>query len=119
MNDNYAGKRKVKSQVTLSDIHDGRNGTGADFSPSCFVFTLLIIILPLFHARQPLALTKQHSVTTSGFKTLKPSGYYTVSQEERPIFWEVIVSVILSKKLYTRTYMCPTPKGFRDTAISL
>jgi hypothetical protein len=38
-------------------------------------------------------------------------------QEERSIFWEVIVSVILSKKLYM--YMCPTPNGFQDTAISL
>jgi hypothetical protein len=40
-----------------------------------------------------------------------------VPQEERPIFWEVIVSVILSKKVYEN--MCPIPNGFRDTAISL
>jgi hypothetical protein len=40
-----------------------------------------------------------------------------VSQEERSIFWEVIVSVILSKKLYV--YMCPIPNVFRDGAISL
>jgi hypothetical protein len=33
------------------------------------------------------------------------------------IFWEVIVSVILSKKVYM--YMCPIPNGFRDKAISL
>jgi hypothetical protein len=38
-----------------------------------------------------------------------------VSQEERIIFWEVIVSVILSKKLYMN--MCPIPNGFRDRAI--
>jgi hypothetical protein len=37
---------------------------------------------------------------------------YRVSQEERKIFWEVIVSVILSKKLYVN--MCPIPNGFRD-----
>jgi hypothetical protein len=37
-----------------------------------------------------------------------------------PIFGEVIVSVILSKNLYTICmYMCPIPKGFRDRAISL
>jgi hypothetical protein len=42
---------------------------------------------------------------------------YRVSHEERSIFWEVIVSVILSKKLYM--IMCPIPKGFRDTAISV
>jgi hypothetical protein len=40
-----------------------------------------------------------------------------MSQEERSIFWEITVSVILSKKLYM--YMCPIPSGFRDTAISL
>jgi hypothetical protein len=38
-----------------------------------------------------------------------------VSQDERTIFWEVIVSVILSKKLYMN--MCPIPNGFRDRAI--
>jgi hypothetical protein len=40
-----------------------------------------------------------------------------VSQEEKSIFWETIVSVILSKKVYM--YMCPIPKGFRHRAISL
>jgi hypothetical protein len=40
-----------------------------------------------------------------------------VSEEERSIFWEVIVSFILSKKVYM--YMCPIPNGFRDSAISL
>jgi hypothetical protein len=38
-------------------------------------------------------------------------------QEERSIFREVTVSVILSKKLYM--YMCPIPNGFRDRDISL
>jgi hypothetical protein len=33
------------------------------------------------------------------------------------MFWEVIVSVILSKDMYL--YMCPIPNGFRDRAISL
>jgi hypothetical protein len=42
-------------------------------------------------------------------------GTYRVSQEERTIFWEVIVSVILSKKLNMN--MCPIPNGFRDRAI--
>jgi hypothetical protein len=42
---------------------------------------------------------------------------YKVSQEERSIFWEVIVSVILSKNVYM--IMCPIPNGFRDTAIWL
>jgi hypothetical protein len=40
-----------------------------------------------------------------------------VSQEERSIFWEVIVSVILNKKVCM--YMCPIPNGFRARAISL
>jgi hypothetical protein len=42
---------------------------------------------------------------------------HRVSQEERSIFWEVIVLVILSKKLYVN--MCPIPNGFRDRAIWL
>jgi hypothetical protein len=40
-----------------------------------------------------------------------------VSQEERSIFWEVIVSIILSRKIYM--YVCPIPNGFPDRAISL
>jgi hypothetical protein len=42
---------------------------------------------------------------------------HRVSEEEGSIFWEVIVSVILSKKVYM--YMCPIPNRFRDRAISL
>jgi hypothetical protein len=42
---------------------------------------------------------------------------YRVSQEEISVFWEVIVSVILSKRVFM--YMCPIPNGFRDRAISL
>jgi hypothetical protein len=40
---------------------------------------------------------------------------YRVSQEERTIFWEGIVSVILSKKLYKN--VCPILNGFQDRAI--
>jgi hypothetical protein len=40
-----------------------------------------------------------------------------VPQEEMSIFWEVIISVILSKKLYM--YRCPIPNDFLDRAISL
>ncbi|PNF42615.1 hypothetical protein B7P43_G01291, partial [Cryptotermes secundus] len=36
-----------------------------------------------------------------------------LSQEERSIFWEFI----LSKNVFM--YMCPIPNGFRDRAISL
>jgi hypothetical protein len=43
---------------------------------------------------------------------------YRMSQEERSVFWEVIVSVILSKKK-VYMYLCPIPNGFRDRAISL
>jgi hypothetical protein len=42
---------------------------------------------------------------------------YWVSQEERSIFREVIVLVILSKKVYT--YLFPIPNGFRDRDILL
>ena len=40
---------------------------------------------------------------------------YIVSQEESSIFWEVIVSVILSKNVYMN--MCPILNGFRDRGI--
>ena len=40
---------------------------------------------------------------------------YRVSQEEMSIFWEVIVSVILSKNLCVK--MFPIPNGFRDRVI--
>jgi hypothetical protein len=40
---------------------------------------------------------------------------YRVSQEERSIFWEAIVSVILSKNVYVN--MCPILNGFRDRGI--
>jgi hypothetical protein len=40
-----------------------------------------------------------------------------VSQEEKSIFWEVIVAVILSKIVYM--YMCFIPSSFQDTAVPL
>jgi len=42
---------------------------------------------------------------------------YRVSLEERSIFWENIVSVILSKNVYMN--MCPIPNGFRDRAVCM
>jgi hypothetical protein len=42
---------------------------------------------------------------------------YRVSQEERSVFWQVILSVILSKNVCM--YMCPIPNSFLDRAISL
>jgi hypothetical protein len=39
--------------------------------------------------------------------------------EGKSIFWEVMVSIILSKNVCIYSYMCPIPNGFRDTAISL
>jgi hypothetical protein len=41
---------------------------------------------------------------------------YRVSQEDKSILWEVIVSVILSKNIYM--YTCPIPNSLRDRAIS-
>jgi hypothetical protein len=37
---------------------------------------------------------------------------YRVSQKERQIFWQGIVSVILNREMYM--YMCPVANGFRD-----
>jgi hypothetical protein len=42
---------------------------------------------------------------------------YRVSQEEKSVFWEVIISVILSRNIYMT--MCSIPKSFRDTVIWL
>ena len=42
---------------------------------------------------------------------------YRVSQEEMSIFWKIIVSVILNKRVYM--YMCPIPNVFQERAISL
>jgi hypothetical protein len=52
-----------------------------------------------------------------GLHPLTPK-LYRMFQKERSVFWEVTVSVILSKKkMYM--YMCHIPNGFRDRAISL
>jgi hypothetical protein len=40
-----------------------------------------------------------------------------VSQEERSVFWEIIVSVILSEKVFI--YVCPTSNSFWVRAITL
>jgi hypothetical protein len=53
----------------------------------------------------------------SGWGILPSTRLYRVFLEEMSIFWEVIVSVILSKKVYM--YMCSVPNGFRDRAVSL
>jgi hypothetical protein len=42
---------------------------------------------------------------------------YKLSQGERSIFWELIVSVILGKELYIN--MCLMPNGFRYLALSI
>jgi hypothetical protein len=47
---------------------------------------------------------------------LNCSGNYRVSQEERSVFWEVIVSIILCNKFYL--YLCPILNGFWDKAVS-
>ena len=44
-----------------------------------------------------------------GSNSSSNSAFIQVSQEERSIFWEVIVSVILSKHVYMN--MCPFPNG--------
>jgi hypothetical protein len=43
---------------------------------------------------------------------------YRMFQEERSVFWEVILSVTLSKETVYMC-MCPIPNGFRGGAISL
>jgi hypothetical protein len=69
-------------------------------------------------------LTPYRTRRVKKLKNVKLSLYLIIYLSTRPytecpkkIFWEVIVSVILSKEVYM--YMCPIPNGFRDTAISL
>jgi hypothetical protein len=49
------------------------------------------------------------------FITCYARSVYRVSQEERSLFWEVIVLVILSKNM--RMYISPIPTGFRDSTL--
>ena len=56
------------------------------------------------------------SIDTDSYSTFCSAAMiYRVYQEERSVFWEVIVSVILSKNVYMN--MCPIPNGFWDRAI--
>jgi hypothetical protein len=52
-------------------------------------------------------------VTNIDFTTILK--IYRVSQENKSVFLEVIVSAILSKRPYM--YMCPIPNGFRDVSL--
>jgi hypothetical protein len=67
--------------------------------------------------------TKQYTsvrpilIAWGGRDTKLSVSVYRVSQEESSIFWEIIISSILSKKVYI--YMFPIPNGFRDRAISV
>jgi hypothetical protein len=59
--------------------------------------------------------SSERSCDACDYSLISEGKPYRLSQEERSIFWEVIVSVILSKKLYM--YMCPIPNGLRDKDI--
>jgi hypothetical protein len=97
----------LRSYTTLNTIlWCDRNSTYAVPQVSALPFCLRpILLLILNNYRRPQ------------YSRLSIFGVYRMSQEERSIFWEVIVSVILSKKVYM--YMCPIPNGFRDRATSL
>ena len=69
----------------------------------------IIIKSILFQLTRTVRLPKILHVATSGI--------YRVSQKEKSIFWEVIVSVILIKQVHM--YVLSIPKGFRDGAIGL
>jgi hypothetical protein len=57
---------------------------------------------------------KKNKVNETNFPNFT---HIQVSLKERSIFWEAIVSVILSRVVYI--YMCRVPDGFPDGAISL
>jgi hypothetical protein len=69
----------------------------------------------------PKEISYKHSMHYTGCPkeiSYKHSMHYTwCPKEERSIFWEVTVSVILNKKVYM--HICHILNGFRDTAILL
>jgi hypothetical protein len=74
-----------------------------------------VLVIKVFNATQLLA-----------YLTLMPYSInlyalyihmYSVSQGERSVFWEVIVSVIPSKKVYI--CLCPILNSFQDRSVSL
>jgi len=67
---------------------------------------------------QKLHFLEKYSIKEINTSTGNPiAQLYRVSQEERSIFWEVIVSAILSKNVYMN--MCPIPNGFRDSYLNV
>jgi hypothetical protein len=75
--------------------------------------TMLCSFLDIFVVRNGATSWTRGISVTGGKRT---SNICRVSQEERSVFWEVRVSVILSKwvYIYIYIYMCPIPNGFRD-----
>ena len=55
-----------------------------------------------------------HNYLIKVYATIVLCVIYRMPQEERSMFWEIIVPVILSKNVYMS--MCPIPNGFRDRA---
>jgi hypothetical protein len=111
----YSSYPNTKRRCVTSAFHNGwserQSGTGplggAEHSNKEFNTICLLAMIE----------TSWISDIDSEYSHMQHSAQYRVSQEERSIFWEVIVSVILSRKLYM--YMCIIPNRFRDTAISL
>jgi hypothetical protein len=89
-------KRKIKRNDYYHNLKQNR---GPFFSP-------------LFSTTYTTNLIENHIVYI-----YTPVYTYRVAQKKSSIFWEAIVSVILSKKLYM--YMCPIPNGFQHGAVSL
>ena len=83
------------SQAIPRGICGRQNGTGRDFSLTDSVF------LSLYHSTSPPYLFPYMSRTI-----------YRMIQEESAIIWEMIVCVILSKKVHMN--MGPILNGYRD-----
>jgi hypothetical protein len=82
------------------------------------ILTLLCLTLCLFLSNAVILTVPQIRCVMNCSLGARESVVYRVSQEKRSIFWEVIVSVILSKKKKVYMDMCPIPNRFRDRVIS-
>jgi hypothetical protein len=74
---------------------------------------VFVCVLRIERVRQSFTSCDNLKYVTFLFHT-SVSSLYRVSQEERSIFCEVIISAILRKSVYMN--MCPIPNGFRYLA---
>jgi hypothetical protein len=105
----------IKHPALGQDTSNTINITNVHFN---IIIPSLVISCNWLLSKFPLTKFYMHLFPLLCFKSssmVKFFNIYRVFQEERSIFWEVIVPAILRKKVYMNT--CPIPNGFRDRAI--